>query len=120
MCGTRFEALCAHAHEGRCRAECELVVRRSPHIQLIVHPMPRRNAERITITSPPERRENTALKFLFKVPRLAHAEATAIALGGEVYKQQWEGPGFRARNACIPKECSPALASLTANISAIV
>ncbi|HEU4613995.1 MAG TPA: hypothetical protein VFS15_18000, partial [Kofleriaceae bacterium] len=60
-------------------------------------------AERIVITSPPERREDTALKFFFTVPSIEAARATAVSLGGAVFDERWNGPGFVVCNACDPE-----------------
>jgi predicted enzyme related to lactoylglutathione lyase len=80
-----------------------LVVLQSPDIQLVVHAIPTLIAQTITIISPPQRRANTALKFFFTVASLGAAEETARALGGEVDPEEWQGPGFRVRNACDPE-----------------
>ncbi len=81
----------------------ELAVLQSADFELVVHRIPDAIAAGITIASPPEPREDTALKFYFTVPSLASAEATASALGGEVYAASWDGPGFRVRNARDPE-----------------
>lgn len=86
----------------RVHASEELIVLQSPDLQLIVHAMPPAIASTVVITSPPERRE-TALKLFFTLSSLAAAEATAARLGGEVFSEQWQGPGFRVRNACDPE-----------------
>ena len=81
----------------------EIVVLESPDIQLVVHAIPSHIASNIVITSPPQRRENTALKFFFTVPSLAAARMAAPPLGGEVFPEQWQGPGFVVCNACDPE-----------------
>lgn len=81
----------------------ELVVLQSSEIQLVVHTMPVEFASAIVITSPPQRRVNTALKFFFTVASISAVKSAAPALGGEVYPEQWEGPGFLACNACDPE-----------------
>jgi predicted enzyme related to lactoylglutathione lyase len=43
------------------------------------------------------------MKFFFTVPSLEAAQEIASTLGGEVYPEQWNGPGFRVRNACDPE-----------------
>jgi predicted enzyme related to lactoylglutathione lyase len=97
----------AHASE-------DIVVLNSPDIQLIVHAIPPAIAETITITIPPERREDSAMKFFFTVPSIATAAAIAANLGGEVFPEQWSGRGFHVRNAVDPegnvfqvRECAP-------------
>jgi predicted enzyme related to lactoylglutathione lyase len=81
----------------------DLTVLESPDIQLLVHRIPPHIAAEIVVHSPPERRENTALKFFFTVPSLAEARQLAAALGGEVFNENWRGPGFVACNACDPE-----------------
>jgi predicted enzyme related to lactoylglutathione lyase len=81
----------------------ELTVLESPDIQLLVHKIPGHIARDFEITSPPQKRENTALKFFFTVPSLASARATARSLGGEVFSENWNGPGFVMCNAMDPE-----------------
>lgn len=81
----------------------DLVVLGSPDIQLTLHAIPTEIAASIAISSPPEKREDAALKFFFTVPSLAEAVARAPALGGEVLPEQWQGPGFRVCNAVDPE-----------------
>jgi len=81
----------------------ELVVLQSPQMQLLLHAIPANIAAGIDITSPPTRREDCALKFFFTVDSLAMARTTAAELGGEVFEQCWNGPGFRVSNACDPE-----------------
>ena len=81
----------------------ELIVLESADIQLLVHRVPAPIAAEITLTSPPRKRENTALKFFFTVPSLEGARDTASALGGEVFSENWRGPGFIVCNAMDPE-----------------
>jgi len=81
----------------------DLIVLQSQDIQLLVHQIPADIGAEIVITSPPVRRENTALKFFFTVPDRAEARATAARLGGEVFSESWQGPGFVACNAMDPE-----------------
>jgi len=81
----------------------DLIVLDSQDVQLIVHAIPSAIAESIIISTPPERRENSAMKFFFTVPSIAAAETIASNLGGIVFPEQWSGPGFNVRNACDPE-----------------
>jgi predicted enzyme related to lactoylglutathione lyase len=81
----------------------DLVVLRSPDIQLVLHAIPAAIAASFSISSPPERRENAALKFFFTVPSIAETMAKAPSLGGEVLPEQWQGTGFRVCNAVDPE-----------------
>lgn len=89
----------------RVHASAELVVLQIPasDMQLVIHAIPVPIAATITITSPPVRREDTALKFFLTVPSLPEARTLAASLGGEVYAEQWQGPGFVVANACDPE-----------------
>lgn len=81
----------------------ELIILQSPDIQLIIHAMPQHIADGVTISSPPVPREQTALKFFFTVPSISVARDLAVALGGEIFTEQWSGPSFHVRNACDPE-----------------
>lgn len=84
-------------------ADADYHVLASPDTQLIVHAMPPAIAETIEIATPPALREDAAIKLFFTVPSLAAARARARALGGDVFEEEWEGPGFRVRNAHDPE-----------------
>jgi predicted enzyme related to lactoylglutathione lyase len=81
----------------------EMTVLESPDIQLLVHTIPSQMAKNIEITSPPQKHENTALKFFFTVPSLDNARTIARSLGGEVFNENWNGPGFIVCNAMDPE-----------------
>lgn len=87
----------------RLRESEELVILDSADLQLTVHAIPPMIAASIVISDPPARRESSAYKFFFTVPDLAEATRTAAALGGEVLPEEWQGPGFRVRNAVDPE-----------------
>lgn len=93
----------AVAGMSRLHARDELIVLQSADIQLLVHQIPPQIAANIAIASPPNRRENTALKFFFTVPSLNEARSVAGMLGGEVFYENWRGPGFLACNAMDPE-----------------
>jgi predicted enzyme related to lactoylglutathione lyase len=81
----------------------ELTVLESPDIQLLVHQIPAHIAATFTIESPPVRREDSALKFFFTVASISAARAKAVELGGEVFSENWQGPGFIVCNAMDPE-----------------
>lgn len=97
---TFYEALLGMT---RVHATPEIVVLRSPDLQLVVHAMPAHVAAQVELAQPPVRREDAAYKFFHPVPSLAAAHATAASLGGEVLPEQWRGPGFVVRNAVDPE-----------------
>jgi predicted enzyme related to lactoylglutathione lyase len=87
----------------RVHATDDLVVLRSADIQLVLHAIPPAIAASFTISQPPARREDAALKFFFTIPSIARAKAEAASLGGEVLSDQWQGAGFVACNAVDPE-----------------
>ena len=93
----------AVAGMSRLRSSGDLIVLESADIQLLVHAIPEPIARDIEITSPPMRREDTALKFFLSVPSLDAARVVAARLGGEVFDENWRGPGFVMCNAMDPE-----------------
>lgn len=89
----------------RVHATAELVVLQpqDSDIQLVLHAIPAAIAATITVTTPPTRRDNTALKFFFTVPGLPAARQLAASLDGEIGSEHWQGPGFVVCNACDPE-----------------
>lgn len=87
----------------RMHATTDIVVLQLQDIQLIVHQIPAHIASTIDISTPPQRRENSALKFFFTVDSIAGARKAANDLGGEVFNEQWQGPGFTVCNAMDPE-----------------
>ena len=87
----------------RVQPSADLAVLDSPDVQLVVHAIPPAIADSITISTPPEIREDSAMKFFFTVPGIAAAEAIIGDLGGLVLPGQWAGPGFNVCNACDPE-----------------
>lgn len=81
----------------------QMVVLRSPDLQLIVHAMPSQAASQVEITEPPQLRDTAAIKFFCTISSLSAAQESAEALGGQVLPEQWQGPGFMVRNACDPE-----------------
>lgn len=80
-----------------------LWVLESPDIQLLVHAIPAPIAAQISLSSPPQRREDTALKFFFSVDSLAQTGPLIAQLGGELFAERWPGPGFTVANAMDPE-----------------
>jgi predicted enzyme related to lactoylglutathione lyase len=81
----------------------QMAVLRSPDLQLIVHAMPPDVASQISISSPPQLRNAAAIKFFCTVESIQAAEELAQNLGGNVFPEQWHGPGFVVRNASDPE-----------------
>ena len=71
--------------------------------ELILHAIPPHIAAEIRIESPPQPREEQAIKPFFTVAILAEAERAAVACGGSVHGPLWPGPGMRLRNVCDPE-----------------
>ena len=76
-----------------------IIVLESAALQLVIHALPAEIAARVKIGTPPQRRADVALKFFVTVPAIAEAESAAQALGGQVFDERWQGPGFAACNA---------------------
>ncbi|MFY1663361.1 VOC family protein [Pseudomonas sp. Pseu.R1] len=85
--------------------ENRLIVLESEVYQLVIHGIPKAVCDRINITAPPERRENTALKLVFPVKSLAETRAAAPALGGHVDAPsgQFSTRGFTACDGFDPE-----------------
>ena len=81
----------------------QMIVLRSPDLQLIVHAMPPQVAAQVSISHPPQLRDTAAIKFFSTVDSLASAQDTAHTYGGQVFPEQWQGPGFVVRNASDPE-----------------
>lgn len=81
----------------------QMIILRSPELELIVHAMPPQIAARVSISSPPQLRDTVAIKFFSTVESLASAQDSAQRLGGQVFPEQWQGPGFVVRNASDPE-----------------
>jgi len=81
------------------------IVLESETVELVIVAIPAATAARIVITTPPQRRENTAFKLVFAVPNLAAARATAEANGGvlEPPGKEWKFQGLRVCDACDPE-----------------
>src|SRR5258708_10284739 len=78
----------------------ELMVLQSPDLQLVLHAIPEAIARHITITEPPQPRENVALKFFATVTSFAAVRPLVIAHGGPPWGQSSPGP-------CVPLCHSP-------------
>ncbi len=87
----------------RLKSTDDMVVLQGQNLQLIVHAIPAHIALTIEISTPPQHREDVALKFFFSVPSIEAANVLLITLGGEVMQEIWQGPGFRVCNACDPE-----------------
>jgi len=87
----------------RVNASAEHVVLTSPDMQLIIHAIPAHISATFEIETPPERREEAAIKPFFTVASLDAAGALMARLGASLDTQQWHGPGFRVRNGIDPE-----------------
>ena len=87
-----------HAEQGHIVLESEI-------LQLVIHGIPVKIARNITISSPPELREDGAIKPFFPVADLAIAREAAKQLGGGLYAagKEWEARGFRACDGFDPE-----------------
>ena len=76
-----------------------IIVLESAALQLLIHALPAEIAARVQVGKPPQRRADVALKFFVTVPAIAEAAGVAQALGGQVFDERWQGPGFAVCNA---------------------
>lgn len=76
-----------------------IIVLESAALQLLIHALPAEIAARVQVGKPPQRRADVALKFFVTVPAIAEAASVAQALGGQVFDERWQGPGFAVCNA---------------------
>lgn len=85
------------------KADAEHHVIESTDFQHIVHAIPLPIASTITVSSPPEPRDQQTIKLFFTVANLASAEILAHALGGEIFGPTYDAPGFMMRNGYDPE-----------------
>lgn len=81
----------------------DMAILASPDLQLLVHRIPAPIAAGIRIETPPLPREDAAYKFFATVPSLVDAGTTAASLGGALFDERWQGPGFIVCNAMDPE-----------------
>jgi predicted enzyme related to lactoylglutathione lyase len=81
------------------------IVLESEALELVIVAIPVATAARIAITTPPQRRENTAVKLVFPVPSIADAREAARANGGELNPpaKEWKFQGLRVCDGCDPE-----------------
>lgn len=74
------------------RADLDHVVLGSGSFELIVHAIPAAIADTITISTPPEVREETPIKLLLPIADLAQARTLATQLGGHLaaVDREWQ------------------------------
>jgi predicted enzyme related to lactoylglutathione lyase len=72
---------------------------------LVLHAIPTHIAESISISEPPEIREETPIKLFFPVASISQARAAAPALGGQVgpVEREWEFWCIRACDGYDPE-----------------
>ncbi len=90
---------CEVAGMRRLHADEHVAVLASDDLQLVLHRTPPQIAADIVIAAPPQRREDVAIKFFLTVPDLAVAAERIAALGGALFAERWQGPGFTMGNA---------------------
>lgn len=84
-------------------ADAEYAVLQSADIQIVVHAIPAHIADSVQISTPPEIREQTAIKLFFTVPDITAANEVISRHGGIVQTQSWRGTGFVAFNGVDPE-----------------
>lgn len=81
----------------------DLAILQSGSLQLVIHAIPQHIAATIDITSPPQPREDAALKFFFTVPSIAACRSAASPLDGGIFSGEWTSSGFIMCNAFDPE-----------------
>jgi predicted enzyme related to lactoylglutathione lyase len=73
--------------------------------QFVILRIPRRIADTIDIVTPPELREDTALKLVFGVEDIAHSRERAAALDGAMnaVEREWEFEGSKVCDGHDPE-----------------
>ena len=66
----------------------EFIVLESASQQLVIHGIPKDIAQSISISAPPVRRSNTAIKLILPVESISQARQKSSAHGGEVAPEQ--------------------------------
>jgi catechol 2,3-dioxygenase-like lactoylglutathione lyase family enzyme len=81
------------------------VVLETPGLQLVVVRIPAEIAASITITVPPTRRANAAIKPVFFVPSIAAVRAAVDGFGGTLNSsdQEWSFQGFKVCDGLDPE-----------------
>ena len=102
-------------HMQRLHADEHIIVLESAALQLVIHAIPAEIARQVHIDTPPQRRADVALKFFVTVPAITEAAMAAEALGGQVFDERWQGPGFAVCNAM---DCEGNVFQLRENLSA--
>lgn len=78
-----------------CHSDDHYIELESDSFQLVVLQIPKRIADAIVIASPPERREDAAIKLVLFVQSIEHARTSALQLGGGVNTpdREWQFQG---------------------------
>lgn len=86
-------------------ADDGVIVLESSAQQLVIHAVPKSVAAAITITAPPRRRDNSAVKLVFPVESIAEARRKAPTLGGGIdpARKAFVARGFRACDGHDPE-----------------
>lgn len=82
------------------QADADHQVLQSADGQLIIHAIPPHIAQTITLSTPPEPREEQAIQPFFTVQSLAESVALVERSGGRSCGPEWTGMGLRVRNVC--------------------
>jgi predicted enzyme related to lactoylglutathione lyase len=87
------------------RVESDHRVLAGEGLELVVHALPAAIAAAVHVDSPPQPRDEAALKLSLPVASLAAARSKAERLGGAVGSRdaEWQGPGYRACDGHDPE-----------------
>jgi predicted enzyme related to lactoylglutathione lyase len=83
----------------------EYVLLEAPSFQLVVLQVPAAIAERITLESPPRKRENSPIKLFLNVTSIDQARQSARDLGGDMNdaEKEWSFNGIKRCDGVDPE-----------------
>ncbi len=87
----------------RAHSTADIVVLRSPDLQITINAIPAHIAEHIELSTPPAHRDNVAYKFFYTVDSLSAARELVSSLGGQMLPEPYRGPGFVVHNVVDPE-----------------
>jgi predicted enzyme related to lactoylglutathione lyase len=71
--------------------------------QFVIVRIPKRIADTIDVTTPPEVREDTPLKLVFGVENITHARDRVAELGGAMKEHEWQFNGAKVCDGHDPE-----------------
>ncbi|MFZ6775426.1 VOC family protein [Undibacterium sp. Ji83W] len=78
-------------------ADDDYTILELPHFHLVIHAIPAQIASTFEISTPPQRRADTAIKLMLPVASISKARDAAVSLGGQIdgANYEWEFQHYR-------------------------